>query len=172
MEVLRYPVGKFQPPTSFHEDRIEQWIQDITNLPVVLRKQLDKTTEQQLDTPYRDGGWTVRQVVHHLADSHMNCFVRFKLALTEYSPIVKTYDEVAWAQMPDSNGDLTPSLQIIDGIHTRWTILLQSMNREDYNKTISHPEIGDITLYQLLSLYSWHSRHHSAHIELGLNEHK
>ncbi|KAA0550045.1 putative metal-dependent hydrolase [Bacillus sp. BGMRC 2118] len=169
MKALQYPIGPFEPPTSFDVDKIEQWIHDITNLPVNLHLKLDKSTEEQLDSPYRKGGWTVRQVVHHLADSHMNCFVRFKLALTENTPVVKAYDESAWANMPDSKGDITSSLQIIEGIHFRWSVLLRAMTNEDYNKMISHPEIGDVTLYQLLSLYSWHSRHHLAHIEIGLH---
>lgn len=171
MEALQYPVGKFQAPATFEVGNIDLWIQDIADLPAILNGKLENVLEQQLDTPYREGGWKVRQVVHHIADSHMNCFVRFKLALTENSPVVKTYDEAAWAEMPDSNGDIKASLQIIEGIHTRWTILLKSMKQDDFYKTITHPELGEVTLFQLLALYSWHSKHHTAHIQNGLTIH-
>ncbi len=121
--------------------------------------------DAQIDTPYRDGGWTVRQVIHHLADSHMNSFVRFKLALTEDSPTIKPYNEAAWAETADARAlPLAPSLDLIDGLHQRWVVLLESLNDADFGRTFTHPERGQMRLDVNLALYAWHCRHHTAHI--------
>ena len=161
---LRYPVGEWQKPEQVTERTIEGYIGDIRALPGALRKAIAGLSSDQLDTPYRPGGWTVRQVVHHLADSHMNAFCRWKLALTENNPTIKPYDEGAWAKLPDSNVDITISLGIVDGVHHRWMALLERSGKDQFSRTLNHPERGVMRLDTMLSLYSWHSRHHVAHI--------
>lgn len=121
-------------------------------------------TDEQLDTPYRPGGWTVRQTVHHVADSHLNALTRFKLALTEDVPTIRPYDEARWAELGDSSLPLDSSMQIIEGLHLHWTTLLHSMSDDDFSRKLIHPDSGEWTLGQMLGLYSWHSRHHTAHI--------
>jgi uncharacterized damage-inducible protein DinB len=161
----RYPVGKFngQPPAS--EAERESFIKNIEEAPGKLRAAVRGLSEQQLDTPYRDGGWTVRQVVHHVPDSHLNSYIRFKWALTEDDPLIKTYHEDRWAQLPDSkNTPIEVSLTLLDSLHRRWTNLLRSLGPEQWKRTLRHPEIGPMTLDRVLALYSWHSRHHVAHI--------
>ena len=120
--------------------------------------------DAQLDTHYRPGGWTVRQTVHHVADSHLNAYVRFKLALTEDTPTIRPYDEAEWAELPDSTMPLENSFKIIEGVHSRWVNLLNSMSDDDYQKKLVHPESGEWTLEKFLGLYAWHSKHHTAHI--------
>ena len=162
---LRYPVGRFQPPTQFANNDIAGWIGEIEALPGRLRKAVSNLTELQLDTPYRPGGWNVRQVVHHLADSHMNSFVRFRLALTENSPTIKTYNEAAWAELSDSKvARAEVSLHLLEALHARWVILLRSLKSADLTRTFRHPEAGEKDLNWALSLYAWHGRHHLAHI--------
>jgi DinB superfamily len=161
---LRYPVGRFRPlATSMPGIRSEQ-IESLRLLPERLRAAVDGLNEAQLDTPYRDGGWTVRQVVHHLADSHANSFIRFKLALTEDWPTIKPYDEAAWARLPDSRLPIDGSLVFVDTLHARWVALIQAMSEEDFDRGFNHPEIGRQNLAASLALYDWHSRHHVAHI--------
>jgi uncharacterized damage-inducible protein DinB len=121
-------------------------------------------TEQQLDTPYRAGGWTVRQVVHHVPESHMNSYVRFKLALTEDDPVIKPYDEVLWAKLADAYAPIEGSLALLDALHQRWVPLLESMKDGDFERTFRHPELGPVRLDQNLALYAWHGKHHVAHI--------
>jgi len=121
-------------------------------------------TEEQLDTPYRSGGWTVRQVVHHVPDSHMNSYVRFKLALTEEEPLITPYDEALWAKLADSAAPIEGSVELLDGLHRRWVSLLQSMSEGDFGRSFRHPELGLVRLEQNLALYSWHSKHHVTHI--------
>lgn len=156
---LRYPIGRFNPTTT----RAQQ-IETIRQLPTRLREAVHGLSDGQLDTPYREGGWTIRQVVHHIADSHANAYIRFKLALTETNPTVKAYDEAAWAALPDSRLPIQPSLDLTDGIHTRLTILLESLSDADFEKTFQHPQHGPMTLGRNLALYEWHSLHHTAHI--------
>ena len=161
----RYPVGKFngQPPANQLER--EKFIKDIEETPSRLKAAIQGLSDRQLDTPYRDGGWTVRQVVHHVPDSHMNSYIRFKLAMTEQEPTIKPYLEDRWAELPDSQ--LTPidvSLTLLDSLHKRWTLLLRSFQPADWTRTFRHPEMGLLTLDQTLALYSWHGRHHVAHI--------
>jgi uncharacterized damage-inducible protein DinB len=161
---LRYPVGRFRAPAvSDAKVRAEQ-IQTLRLLPERLSTAVAGLSDAQLDTPYREGGWTVRQVVHHFADSHANSYIRFKLALTEDCPTIKPYDEAAWARLPDSTLAIEPSLVLITGLHQRFVGLLESMSEEDFERGFNHPERGPITLATNLAIYDWHSRHHTAHI--------
>jgi hypothetical protein len=160
----RYPIGKFQPPPASTPVIRAAQIETLRQLPERLTTAVYDLNEAQLDTPYRDGGWTVRQVVHHFADSHANSYVRFKLALTEDWPTIKAYDEAAWARLPDSRLPIEPSLSFISGVHARLVALLQSMSEEDFHKGFNHPERGRVTLATNLAIYDWHSRHHVAHI--------
>ncbi len=164
LDDLRYPLGKFRPPAdSTPAVRAEQ-IETLRRLPEHLRKAVAGLNDAQLDTPYRDGGWTVRQVVHHFVDSHANSYIRFKLALTEDSPTIKPYDEAAWARLPDSSAPIEPSLIFLDGLHQRLVALLEAMSEADFQRTFTHPERGRVTLSNNLAIYAWHSRHHTAHI--------
>lgn len=166
LDALKYPVGRFQPPKDTSEAVRRKWIEDITNLPAQLRAAVVGLTDEQLETQYRPDGWTIRQVVHHLPDSHMNSYMRFRLALTEENPTIRPYDEAAWAELPDAK--LAPadlSLDLLDALHKRWVLLLKSMTEEDYQRTFVHPESGrSFRLATVLALYSWHCRHHLAHI--------
>lgn len=165
MEDLKHPIGRFsfQPPSTAQQR--QAWIDDIAEAPARLRAAIAGLNEEQLDTPYRDGGWTVRQVVHHVADSHMNAYVRFRLALTEQEPVIKPYDEAAWAELADAK-DAPPeiSLALIDALHDRWTRLLRSMSGADFLRQFRHPELGAVPLEKNLALYAWHGKHHVAHI--------
>ena len=161
---LRYPIGHFKPAsTTTSEDRVEH-IAVLRELPDRLSDAVDSLDETQLDTPYREGGWTVRQVVHHVADSHLNCYVRFKLALTEEEPTIKPYDEGAWALLPDSRTPVDVSLTLTWALHGRWVALLESMTEKEFQKKFIHPQRGVQDLATTLALYDWHSRHHTAHI--------
>jgi uncharacterized damage-inducible protein DinB len=160
----RYPIGRFSAPAASDAGIRAGQIQTLRLLPERLRAAVDGLSEAQLDTPYRDGGWTVRQVVHHIADSHANSYVRFKLALTEDSPTIKPYDQAAWACLPDSSQSIEPSLVLITGLHQRFVGLLESMSEEDFQRGFIHPERGRVTLATNLAIYDWHSRHHTAHI--------
>jgi hypothetical protein len=165
MENLKYPVGRFVFDTDVTPDKRRGWIHDIADLPVTARQATAGLSPSQLDTPYRDGGWTVRQVVHHLADSHMNSFTRFKLALTETNPQIKPYNQDAWAGTADAaHTDIELSLRLLEGLHARWAALLSSMAAEDFARTFLHPENGLMTLERTLQTYAWHCRHHVAHI--------
>lgn len=161
---LRYPVGKFQRLENINDNQRRVFIDAIAETPAKLRAAVAGLNDQQLDTPYRPGGWTVRQVVHHLADSHLNSFTRFKLALTEQEPTIKPYDEALWAELPDSKTPIELSLPLLEGLHKRWTILLNSLNTSDWQRTFRHPERGTMTLTDNLQLYAWHGRHHVTHI--------
>jgi hypothetical protein len=169
MEDLRYPIGKFDwvPPKNEDEmaKRRTHYIDVLTTLPVNFRQAVAGLNPQQLDTPYRPEGWTVRQLVHHVPDSHANAYVRFKLALTEYEPIIKTYKEDMWAKLPDTaNTPIDVSLQMLGALHTRWVTLLRAMDSSDFARTLRHPELGILDLNRTLALYAWHSEHHTAHI--------
>lgn len=167
---LRYPVGKFQRPDEITASLLDQWIGDIEALPSKLSSATAGLNEQQLDTPYRPGGWTVRQVVHHLADSHINSYVRYRLALTEECPQIKPYDEAAWARLADAErSPVGSSLQLLQALHARWTILLRSMRAEEFARSFSHPERGPMRLDLNTALYAWHCKHHVAHV-LSLRE--
>jgi len=161
----RYPIGRFDRNINITREMRSDFIKTIETLPSQLKKEVENLSPQQLDTPYRDGGWTIRQVVHHIPDSHVNSYVRFKLALTEDNPQIKTYEESLWAELPDTfNTPIEISLQLLDSVHKRWAILLRSLTDEQFEKTFQHPEWGNITLSKTLALYAWHSKHHLAHI--------
>jgi hypothetical protein len=161
---LRYPIGRFQPPTEYSTGLRAEHIRAIRQLPGALRAAVSGLNDTQLDTPYREGGWTVRQVVHHLGDSHINSFVRFKLALTEDCPTIKPYDEAAWAQLPDNALPVEGSLMFIESLHARWAALLEAMSEDDFKREFIHPESGRQSLSRSLAIYAWHGRHHTAHI--------
>ncbi len=161
----RYPIGKPDLKQQFTPDERGVLLDQIAGAPSALRKAASGLTAQQLDTPYRDGGWTVRQVVHHVPDSHLNAYIRTKLALTENEPTIKPYDEAAWAKLVDSRD--TPvevSLAIFDNVHQRWLTLLRSMSDGDFARTFRHPEHGVRTIDWMVGLYAWHGRHHTAHV--------
>ena len=161
---LAYPIGRFQRPASLDEAARTAAIAQLAALPAELRDAVDGLTEAQLDTPYRPDGWSVRQVVHHLADSHLNAFVRLKLALTEDDPTIRPYDEKRWAELADSRLPLAPSVAILEGVHARFVALLSSMSPEAFARPLTHPVSGAQTIDTLVALYSWHGRHHVAHI--------
>jgi hypothetical protein len=173
-EQLRYPVGRFVAPTAATPADRERWIAEIAALPAQMRQAVERMTDAQLDTTYRPGGWTVRQVVHHVPDSHMNALVRVKLALTEESPTIKPYDEARWAQLPDVR--LTPvavSLVLLEALHARWVVLLRALAPDDWGRTFVHPEHGRaMTIDAATALYAWHSRHHLGHVRLVLDREK
>lgn len=167
LEDLRYPIGRFVAPAGSSPEIRALQIQTLRELPELLRHIVEPLSDAQLDTPYRDDGWTVRQVVHHIADSHANSLIRFKLALTEDWPTIKPYDEAAWANLADSRAlPIEPSLAIIHGLHARWVALLEAMQEEDFHKGFIHPERGRQDLATALAIYDWHSRHHTEHIRL------
>lgn len=160
----RYPIGQFQLPASITAADRKQWIADIEACPRKMSEAVRSLSQPQLDTPYREGGWTVRQLVHHVPDSHLNAYCRWKLALTEDVPTIKPYDEAAWARLPDAAMAIDVSLDLLEAVHARWAVILQAMSPEQYARTFNHPEMGQRSLNQYLALYSWHSRHHVAHI--------
>lgn len=160
----RYPLGDFSPSHPLAQMHRSAQIEVLRGLPAAMRRAVAGLNDAQLDTPYREGGWTVRQVVHHVADSHLNAYVRFKLALTEDAPIIKPYDEGAWARLADSSLPVDVSLTLLEALHTRWVALLESMSDEDFRRFYQHPERGRQDLATVVSLYTWHSRHHTAHI--------
>ena len=165
MSDLRYPVGKFSYDGPPAEERKKAFVDDIAKTPANLRAAVNGLSDPQLDTPYRPGGWTLRQVVHHVPDSHMNSYVRFKLALTEDEPTIKPYAEDRWAELADTTATpIDVSLTLLDSLHDRWVRLLRSLRPEDWKRTFRHPELGPMTLEKTLALYAWHGRHHVAHI--------
>ena len=163
---LRYPVGKFNWDAPINDSDLPVLIAAIAETPAALRGAVAGLSPDQLATRYRPGGWTVKQVVHHVPDSHLNAYTRFKLALTEDEPTIKPYNEAAWAELPDSRKvPIAVSLDLLDALHLRWVALLRSMNPADFNRALRHPEHGRVfTLKQMLGLYAWHGRHHVAHI--------
>jgi uncharacterized damage-inducible protein DinB len=165
MTDIRYPVGKFQPEPELGDAARQNLIRQIAEAPAKLRDAVKGLSEEQLDTPYRPGGWTIRQVVHHIPDSHMNAYVRFKLALTESEPTIKPYKENLWAELVDAKtSPVDSSLTLLESLHHRWIVFLRSMATTDFSKTVMHPENGLMTLDRMLQLYAWHGRHHVAHI--------
>ncbi len=162
----RFPIGKFEmPATPLGDAQRAQSISDLADAPAALRRAVQGLSDRQLDTPYRDGGWTVRQLVHHLPDSHMNAYVRFKLALTEEEPAIKTYDEAKWAELDEARtGPIEMSLALLDALHVRWVVMLQSLAPDDLSRVFRHPQWGAISLGRTLALYAWHGRHHVAHV--------
>ncbi len=165
MEDLRYPIGKFTAPGLVTDQARKECIRTIAEAPGRIRAAVGGLTDAQLDTPYREGGWTLRQVVHHVADSHINAYVRFKLAVTEDEPKIKTYEEKFWAETADAKSlPVEVSLVLLENLHRRWVMFLESLAAGDFNRKFDHPDNGLMELNALLSLYSWHGRHHEGHI--------
>jgi uncharacterized damage-inducible protein DinB len=164
---LRYPVGRLTFDDDVTPGKRTAWIRQIAELPGALAAAADGMTDAQIGTPYRPGGWTVREVIHHVADSHLNAYTRFKLALTENNPTIKPYDEGAWATLADTRQtSIAVSLRLLDALHTRWVAVLEAMKPEDFARPLVHPVNGPMTLDRLLQLYAWHGRHHTAHVRL------
>jgi hypothetical protein len=165
MDELSFPVGRFQRPASLTQDERRRAIDDIAAAPKNMRAAAHGLNDAQLDTPYRPDGWSVRQVVHHVPDSHMNAYIRFKLTLTEDTPTIKPYDQAAWAGLEDARSTpIETSLSLLETVHDRWVRILNAMSPSDFKRTLNHPESGIMTLDQLLAMYAWHSKHHVAHV--------
>lgn len=161
----RYPVGQFTRKEKIEDGERTQLIQHIADAPAKLRAAVKGLTDKQLDTPYREGGWTMRQVVHHIPDSHMNAYIRCKLAVTEDNPPAKTYEEAAWAALADARTmPVTPSITLLRVLHERWVLWLRSLDEAACARTVMHPQWGKMTVDDLLQLYAWHGRHHAAHV--------
>jgi hypothetical protein len=162
---LQYPIGRFEWRGPNSADDRRRLIDTIDQAPANLRSAVEDLSEQQLDTPYRPGGWTVRQVTHHVPDSHMNAYTRFRLALTEDEPTVKPYDESRWAELADARtAPVEASLALLESLHLRWVMLLRSLAEADFARQFRHPELGVVSLDKNLALYAWHGRHHVAHV--------
>ena len=165
MSDLRYPIGAFTFEAAPTPDKRGGWIRQIAEAPSEMRAAVNGLNERQFETPYRPGGWTVRQVLHHVPDSHLNAYCRFKFGLTENNPTIKPYDEAAWANVADTARTRPEvSLALLDALHERWVVLLESMSATDFGRPLQHPERGPITLDWMLQLYAWHGRHHVAHV--------
>lgn len=166
MELLKYPIGKFEQPKTISKEILSKWITTISSFPKRLKNEVIHLTDEQLNTPYRPDGWTIRQVIHHCADSHMNSLIRLKLALTEDQPTVKPYFEERWAELADSKHiPIEPSIKMIEGIHERWSILLNNLTEEQLGRIFIHPEHGKtFRVDENIGVYAWHCDHHLAHI--------
>jgi hypothetical protein len=164
MSDLKYPIGKYVMPEAFTASVRKAGIAAIAAAPAALRAAVDGLDDDQLDTPYRPAGWTIRQVVHHVPDSHLNAYVRVKLGLTEAEPTIKPYAEERWAMLPDSAGPIAVSLDLLDALHRRWVSLLEQLEPDDFARTVYHPDMGVLQIEQLVGVYAWHGRHHIAHI--------
>lgn len=166
IELLKYPIGQFEQPERISKDILAKWINTISTFPKRIKNEVSHLTNEQLDTRYRPDGWTIRQVIHHCADSHMNSLIRLKLALTEVQPIVKPYFEELWAELADcKNMPIEPSIKMIEGIHDRWSVLLNNLTEEQYARTFIHPEHGkQFRVDENIAVYAWHCNHHLAHI--------
>ncbi len=162
---LRYPIGQFKWEDEMTDEKRRRYIRDIEETPAKLRAAVEGLSQEQLDAPYRPGGWTVRQVVHHLPDSHLNAYIRFKLALTEDEPTIKPYDQERWAELADARtAPVETSLVLLESLHYRWVMLLKSLSPADFVRRFRHPELGVLNLDKYLGMYSWHGAHHVAHI--------
>jgi len=161
----RYPIGRYLKEETVSPAKRGTWIGEIAEAPAQLRAAVQGLNESQFDTPYRDGGWTVRQVVHHVPDSHLNAYVRFKLALTEDNPTIKPYEEALWARLPDTAAtQVGVSLMLLEALHRRWVVLLRAMQESEWSRTYIHPEDGQLRLDYILGMYAWHGKHHIAHV--------
>lgn len=167
LQELQYPIGKFEKPKRITLETIGRWIDEIDDLPHQLRKTVQDLSEKELSTPYRPGGWTIRQVIHHLPDSHMNSYIRFRWTLTENKPTIKAYHEDLWAELPDAkNGNIKISLILLEALHLRWSLLLRSMNLKQLNRPFIHPmSKSTIRLDESIGIYAWHGKHHLAQIQ-------
>lgn len=166
-DTLRYPVGKFSPQDSYSPEEVKANIRRIESLPAKVEAAIRNFSEAQLDTPYRVGGWTVRQVIHHLADSHMNAYIRIKWTLTENTPTIKAYDEKAWAQTPEVKLDPSISINLLKSLHIKWASLLTELKSDDLSKEFIHPETKKHNfISRIIAMYAWHGEHHLGHINL------
>jgi len=161
---LRFPIGKFNLEKEVSETQISSLIDQIEALPQLLKRAVQELKEEHLESPYRTGGWTIRQLVHHIADSHMNAFIRVKLAITEDKPTIKPFEEALWAELDDSLIPVEISIKLLEALHERWVILLRSLSALDRARELNHPDIGLLAINQLIALYAWHGNHHLAHI--------
>ena len=165
MDDLRYPIGKLQIQMQATPAQRRQWIVQIEEAPARMRAAVQGLDEKQLNTPYRPGGWTVRQVVHHVPDSHLNAYIRLRWALTENEPIIKAYDEARWAELADARtAPIELSLALLEAVHSRWVLLWRALGDADWERPLRHPEMGQLNITGLASMYGWHSLHHVAHI--------
>lgn len=171
LDTLKYPVGKYES-IEITEEVFNQWVATIEEFPEKVKKLVSNLSYDELEFTYRPGSWNIKQIVHHLADSHLNSFVRFKLAMTEDNPTIRPYQEDKWAELPDANNEeIMDSLEILEGLHKRWTTLLKSLSSEDKKRTFLHPEYNhQLTVEWMLGLYDWHCRHHLAHIEQAIEK--
>jgi hypothetical protein len=169
-EHLRYPVGRFQAVENPDEITVLHWIDTIETFPAKLRALTGNLSNEQLALTYREGGWTIRQIIHHVVDSHVNSYIRFKWTLTEDNPTIKTYDQNAWSSLPDAmNGPASMSLNFLEALHARWVYVLRSLTPEQRKRTFVHPEKNaTFDLNWMISMYAWHCRHHYGHVELAL----
>jgi hypothetical protein len=172
IDKLRYPIGPMErPKTPLNAAARAAYLQTIELAPARIRALVSGLTDQQLDTPYRPGGWTVRQVVHHVPDSHLNAYIRMKVAVTENEPSIKTYDEARWAELAEAKtGPIAMSIDLLDALHRRWVAFLRALGERDYGKTYLHPELGRVAIDEAIGMYAWHCRHHTAHIEQALSQ--
>jgi DinB superfamily len=169
LDNLKFPVGKYSQAEGITEHTLQQWITELSDFPVSMENLILRLSIEELEWPYRPGGWNIRQVVHHCADSHMNSLIRFKLALTEENPVIKPYEEQLWAELPDYQVPVSGSLNILKGVHSHWVVLLKNLTEAQFNRTFIHPASNRIfTLKEALGLYAWHSKHHLAHIKQAL----
>lgn len=170
-EQLRYPIGKFSPKDNYSAAELEQYIDTIEKLPAEIERTLHSLSAKQLDTPYREGGWTARQVIHHLADSHMNAYIRVKWCLTEATPLIKAYDEKAWAETPETKLDPVISIELLKALHIKWTALLRRIEPEDFSKEFIHPDTKKhVRIDRMVATYAWHGHHHLAHLKIVANK--
>ena len=168
LEKLRYPIGKFSAPLDYSQEDIDKWTNEINELPSLCRNEFNDFTEEMLEESYKPGGWTARQLIHHIVDSHMNAYIRFKLALTEDNPTIRPYLEAQWAELSDSkNAPPEISLSLLEALHRRWILVIKNMKEDDFNRSYFHPESKkEFKLRTALALYAWHSRHHLEHIRI------
>ncbi|MBP1223480.1 YfiT family bacillithiol transferase [Flavobacterium sp. 1355] len=166
LEKLKYPIGKFEVPSTYTSEYISTKIEEIRIFPERIKKETLHLSDEQLDTRYRPGGWSLRQLIHHCAESHMNGFIRTKWSLTENIPIIKAYDEVIWAELPDNlKMPIAPTLNLLEGLHYRWTFIMQNLSETDLQKSFIHPENNtEYSIKQVIGTYAWHGNHHLAHI--------
>lgn len=170
IQKLKFPIGEFSPLESYTTEQLNSYINDIEILPSQLRNEVEGLSEEQLETTYRPDGWTIRQVVHHIPDSHMNAFIRFKLTLTEDNPTIKPYFEDRWANLSDAKMAPEISLNLVEGVHRRWVNILRNMSMVDFERKYTHPEYKKVfTLKEAVHMYSWHGKHHLSHIKLAKN---